>query len=513
MFIADRNVYGIDLNPVAVELAEVSLWLNTIYEGGFVPWFGTQLVNGNSLIGARRQVYRIENAQSTSKGLRWYEMEPDRVPLGTKRMPKKQVYHFLLGDPGMCSYTDKVIKQLEPANIKEMKDWNKKFTSPFTDDEVVTLLRLSAVIDELWEAQIQLRKEVGSKTQDALSIFGYTDDAEDSHTNPPWIKIEWNEQSVLSDTHPMFAVKKLTATQTTHKRAEALENAVTRKMYFSEYEMLSGEQAFLNAVQNYADLKGQQTNLFKCFLPQSWMYNSKSGVAAFVHPEGVYDDPKGGALREKLYPRLRYHFQFANERKLFPEVDHHTQFSLNVYGGPLMVSFDTISNLYDAKSIVECYEGDAAAPIPGIKDEDGDWNVKGHPDRVIHVTKKELAVFAKLFDGNDNWKQAKLPQLHAKQLIETLECFADSQITVGSLEQKVFTTTMWEETSSQDKGLTKRDVHFPESTDTLIYSGPHIGVANPLFKTSRRICRLNSDYDNLDLLEVDSHYLQRYLVS
>lgn len=171
MFIADRNVYGIDLNPVAVELAEVSLWLNTIYEGGFVPWFGTQLVNGNSLIGARRQVYRIENAQSTSKGLRWYEMEPDRVPLGTKRMPKKQVYHFLLGDPGMCSYTDKVIKQLEPANIKEMKDWNKKFTSPFTDDEVVTLLRLSAVIDELWEAQIQLRKEVGSKTQDALSTF------------------------------------------------------------------------------------------------------------------------------------------------------------------------------------------------------------------------------------------------------------------------------------------------------------------------------------------------------
>lgn len=182
MFIADRNVYGIDLNPVAVELAEVSLWLNTIYEGGFVPWFGTQLVNGNSLIGARRQVYRIENAQSTSKGLRWYEMEPDRVPLGTKRMPKKQVYHFLLGDPGMCSYSDKVIKQLEPANIKKMKDWNKKFTSPVTDDEVVTLLRLSAAIDELWAAQIQLRKEVGAKTQDSLSIFGYTDDAEDSHT-------------------------------------------------------------------------------------------------------------------------------------------------------------------------------------------------------------------------------------------------------------------------------------------------------------------------------------------
>ena len=64
----------------------------------------------------------------------------------------------------MCSYSDKVIKQLEPANIKEMKDWNKKFTSPVTDDEVVTLLRLSEAIDKLWEAQIELRKEVGAKT-------------------------------------------------------------------------------------------------------------------------------------------------------------------------------------------------------------------------------------------------------------------------------------------------------------------------------------------------------------
>ena len=29
-----------DLNPVARELAEVSLWLNCIHRGGHVPWFG-----------------------------------------------------------------------------------------------------------------------------------------------------------------------------------------------------------------------------------------------------------------------------------------------------------------------------------------------------------------------------------------------------------------------------------------------------------------------------------------
>ena len=122
MFIADRNVYGVDLNPIAVELAEVSLWLNTIYKGAHVPWFGTQLACGNSLIGARRQVY---NALKLKKGT-WYNDEPEKVPeewiterhetrkvYKRKRSGGSYIYHFLLGDPGMANYTDKVIKELE----------------------------------------------------------------------------------------------------------------------------------------------------------------------------------------------------------------------------------------------------------------------------------------------------------------------------------------------------------------------------------------------------------------
>lgn len=656
MFIADRNVCGIDLNPVAVELAEVSLWLNTIYEGGFVPWFGTQLVNGNSLIGARRQVYRIENTQSTSKGLRWYEMEPDRVPLGTKRMPKKQVYHFLLGDPGMCSYSDKVIKQLEPANIKEMKDWNKKFTSPITDDEVVTLLRLSAAIDELWEAQIQLRKEVGTKTQDALSIFGYTDDAEDSHTtirqkdkifselyksehmrnagpyarlkfamdywcalwfwpidkadllptrseflfdmslilegtiasvnvnagqlsffgttemeqlsmdiidtygtdtivdiprlrrenprldlaariaeqnkfmhwelefadlfaerggfdliigNPPWIKMTWNEQSVLSDKHPMFAVKKLTAAETAKYRADALQNEQTYHAYFNEYELMSATQNFLNACQNYSDLKGQQTNLYKCFLPQAWQFCKSSGVSAFVHPDGVYDDPNGGILREKLYPKLRYRFHFANEKKLFVDIKDYITFSLNIYCNKVTGTFDSICNLYLPSTIGECFDSSIVGPVPGIKDENGEWSSKGHPDRIIHVTKKELSVFSKLFDCSNEWKQAKLPVLHAKQIVKAMECFLSASESVDDLGQNVTTSLMWDETNAQKDGTIIRNVHFTDELSQVIFSGPHTGVCNPLFISSRAICNLNSDYDNIDLLSVPEKYIQR----
>ena len=83
-YIADRNVYGVDLNPVALELAEVSLWLNCIHKDGRVPWFGYQLMCGNSLVGARRQVFPSASlGKENKRAERWFNRVPERVmPLG-----------------------------------------------------------------------------------------------------------------------------------------------------------------------------------------------------------------------------------------------------------------------------------------------------------------------------------------------------------------------------------------------------------------------------------------------
>lgn len=660
MLIADRNVYGIDLNPTAVELAEVSLWLNTIYQGGYVPWFRTQIVNGNSLIGARRQCYTLSQAQAEGPGA-WYNSAPERVAPGMNRsLRKQQVYHFLLGDPGMCAYTDKVIKGLEPEKIATIKKWNKNFTKPLTDSEADDVLRLCNQIDALWDAHTQLRAEIKDKTTDPLSVWGQAQDEEHQPTtirdkdriydslylskggsnaspyarlkavmdywcalwfwpidkadelpsrmeflfdvqmllgldvvstkgdkknagqismfddfdldpyarelsdrygkygavnldqlragfprlrianevaeqqkffhwelefsdvfesrggfdlvvgNPPWIKLEWNEEAVLGDRQPLLAVKKFTATQTTHIREQLMKDIATHALYFSEYEGVSGQQAFLGSRQNYPDLAGA-INLYKCFLPQAWGFGNGSGVAAFVHPEGVYDDPRGGALRRTLYAKLRKHFMFANELKLFAEVDHHTTFSLNVYGGPLRggsVSFDTLHNLYSVETIDQCYDGSISGPVPGIKDENG-WCTQGHPDRIIHIGQRELKLFARIFDDTDEWKTAKLPTtLHCRQLVEVLECF-EKQTLLGSMEGHLFTSEFWNETASQKDGTIKFDVRFPDSTIDAIYSGAHIGVANPYHQTTRSAYRVNSDYDKVDLLEIPDNYCIR----
>lgn len=48
-YLAAHNLYGVDLNPTAIELARVSIWLNIIYRDAPAPWFGARLAVGNSL--------------------------------------------------------------------------------------------------------------------------------------------------------------------------------------------------------------------------------------------------------------------------------------------------------------------------------------------------------------------------------------------------------------------------------------------------------------------------------
>lgn len=675
MFIADRNVYGVDLNPIAVELAEVSLWLNTIYKGAHVPWFGTQLACGNSLIGARRQVY---NALKLKKGT-WYNDEPEKVPedwvterheirkvYRRKRPGGSYIYHFLLGDPGMANYTDKVIKELEPDNIKRIKAWQKEFCAKYTDDDIEVLNKLSEIIDDLWMRTIYARQKVEQRTEDSLSVFGREEGDYEEHLtirekdaiykniykseggdnaspyarlkaamdywcalwfwpidqanllpsrqqffmelslileggisatikkgttvgqlqffydehgqfegfgttgsalanevqaqisglgkvnleqirtlyprlrianeiaekqhfmhwelefadlfyerggfdlvigNPPWIKMEWNEMDILSEKYPDIVVKGYSPKEFKSRRDALLENDEIRCLYYSEYEAISGQQAYLNGVQNYALLKGSQTNLYKCFLPTAWAITNNDAVSAFVHPDGVYDDPKGINLRKTIYSKLVFHFQFQNELLLFHEVAHRAVFSLNVYSNKHSDSFISIANLFSATTIDECFSVDKEV-VPGIKDESG-WCLEGSTDRKLQISEEQLKVFSSLFDDGRDWQSARLPVIHASQYMGVLTVLSKQKTYLANINEKIFGSEMWHETNAQTDETIIRKVHFPDSTNDLIYSGPHIGVGNPLFKTPRRTCTLKSDYDSIDLLSLGESYLQR----
>ncbi|MGJ0320816.1 Eco57I restriction-modification methylase domain-containing protein [Aliarcobacter cryaerophilus] len=218
MYIADNNVFGIDLNPTAVELAEISLWLNAMFtweedkvRKTFIPWFGFQLENGNSLIGARREVYDISSLNATKKELLWYKDAPKRLspkslwraekrevslahssgslfddptklPLVTVeekeetksagRTKDREVYHFLLGDEDMANYSDKVVKELKKDEIESINKWRKEFIKPYNKEEIKLLLDLSLSIDKLWQEHTRHINDMKKKTTDPLKVWG-----------------------------------------------------------------------------------------------------------------------------------------------------------------------------------------------------------------------------------------------------------------------------------------------------------------------------------------------------
>ncbi len=218
MRLADQNVFGVDLNPVAVELAEVSLWLNSIFtpENGraFVPWFSQQLVCGNSLIGARRQIYRVnhlpievvipskgKSAKPKTKAVKpsklWHEHAPEELAWDAE-LPKDGIFHFLLPDPGMAAYTDKVIKELEPDAIDRCKRWNKAFVGEqFNDAQIAHLLRLSKLVDALWKDWAEQQRQLRQRTTDPLPVWEDPTGAQEGDWTPLKLKDRIQEQEVL----------------------------------------------------------------------------------------------------------------------------------------------------------------------------------------------------------------------------------------------------------------------------------------------------------------------------
>jgi hypothetical protein len=172
-YIATHNCYGVDLNPTAVDLAKVSLWLNVIYRQSKTPWFNLRLSSGNSLIGARLQVFNSADLKTKrSKDTQNYlDKVPARVDMKAGRA-EDEIYHFFVPDLGMAGFDkDKVIKGLLPDEVAKIKEWRKSFTKEFTNPQIQTLQHLSTIVDELLLSHLELRQKLLRETTDDIPVW------------------------------------------------------------------------------------------------------------------------------------------------------------------------------------------------------------------------------------------------------------------------------------------------------------------------------------------------------
>ncbi|MEU9773201.1 class I SAM-dependent DNA methyltransferase [Streptomyces sp. NPDC047968] len=155
-YIALHNSYGVDLNETAVELAEVSLWLNTMHPGMEAPWFGLHLRRGNSLIGGRREVYGPERLKKGG----WLGTTPERHPLADAQagvtLPEGAVHHFLLPAKEWGAVAaEKEAKALAPKAAKALAAWRKAVAKSPTAKQTARLQGLARRAEYLWDLVVQ----------------------------------------------------------------------------------------------------------------------------------------------------------------------------------------------------------------------------------------------------------------------------------------------------------------------------------------------------------------------
>lgn len=189
-FIALHQVYGVDLNATAVELAEVSLWLDTMVEGLAAPWFGLRLRRGNSLVGARRALY----STSQLKKRAWLSATPVAEPLsqvaavlddadaasrhriGGALDVSGSIHHFLLPAKGWGSAVEvpKQVRDLVDAGrLKALKTWRKEITKALSTTQALRLTALARRVEVLWEMTLRRLQVAEAEASRRIDLWGH----------------------------------------------------------------------------------------------------------------------------------------------------------------------------------------------------------------------------------------------------------------------------------------------------------------------------------------------------
>lgn len=638
-YIALHNVYGVDLNATAVELAEISLWLDTMVTGLSAPWFGLRLRRGNSLIGARRSVY----SRTTVKDKTWLKSTP--VKTTAEDRDPQSIYQFLLPAEGWGAAADaKEGKALAPEAVAALKNWRKamrvKLSDTKTNPQVSRVVALSKQVDTLWAIALKRLEIAEAETHRSIGVWGqsapsqgstvtrkqiedkladpngayqrlrrvmdawcalwfwpltetditppniedwidaceqllgrpveeskkkqvvgqrsildamswgglndfednqriYSRAAKDVETvlethpwlavtekiakeqgffhweldfatifdrggfdlqlgNPPWVRPDWNEADILGDFDVAFALEtKMPVARWDRLKDEALESVDSRATYVEQASFNSGNRMFLGHVSNYPIIAGLRTDLYRCFMEQTWDHMADSGVVSLIHPETHFTDDKAQTLRRETYLRLRRHWQFNNELKLF-EIDNHVTYGVHVCSARLPTpKFLTASSLYHPDTVERSFMHNGEGDEPGLKTAEGQWDLRPHASRILTIGHEQLESWMVAL-GSTAHSSLETPMIYAVNTSSALvmEKLAQSK---RIAELSPLFSQGWNETTDFKNGRFFTEWGTPATWNDAILQGPNFFVGAPFYKGPNSTMKSNKDWSEVDL--------------
>ncbi len=385
-----RCIYGVDKNPLTVELARVSLWLHSFTVGAPLSFLDHHLRCGDSLLGLR-----VADATEELRELGGVFASSALAGVEAATRGMQRIEEIADVDVAEVQESAALFSEVEEttADLRSLLDFfcgwrwltagmGKKERDEFKGPLVATLGQHTAMAYELlargpeamgvaddkrfaglWhEARTIANREgflhwevtfpgVWHRWQESCPEGGF--DA--IIGNPPWDHIEQPEVEwfVTRDQEIAHAATGAKRKALIGKQKEAGEKLAL------EYEMVRNRAAtmreFVRSSGKYPLLSGGRINLYSLFVERSMSLIKPDGVVGLLTPSGIYADKTAAPFFQSVSTtgRVGGVFDFENKKIFFKDVHASFKFCAIILGGEQRQFNQTLCAffLHDTKTI------------------------------------------------------------------------------------------------------------------------------------------------------------------
>lgn len=371
-------LYGVDLNPMAVELARMALWLEGFEPGKPLSFLNHHILCGNSLLGMMDmdEVYKgIPN--EAFKAL----TGDDPVICSELRKENAKVLKQLQGlvlhqkQPGLFGGEDVFVDQVrnvEALGEDDLDDiaakeqaWKELLEAVDSDPKTIAAdliiaaflqTKTSNTSSSVATNHTVLRVLTGYplSSADTTTIAEAKQLCEENHVfhwptffpkvfeeggfdvvlgNPPWDVSQFSETEFFSQCDPKIASLK----GNTRKKAILaleIENNRLFSTFTSEKHRYEVENIYYRYIGRFDLSAIGKLNLYPLFTNLVFQIKKQKGRVGFIVPSGIATDDSTKVMFSTLVSKqqLVSLYDFENKRKLFPAVDSRIKFCLLTLG-------------------------------------------------------------------------------------------------------------------------------------------------------------------------------------
>jgi len=334
-----RCVYGVDINPLAVELAKVSLWLDSFTIGTPLTFLDHHIRVGDSLIGLWTENFANKVLEKTLE--RWLV----DISKAETNLVDNVVLPADLTIEEVNQSQDAYEKFREKTKAKRILldtyclniiDPSLGTKMPKVLDSIETALKNGKEKSELW-ASIQETLEYAEE----YKFFHWELEFPDAFTengkgfdlivmNPPWDAVKPEDDDFFSVYYPKFRLMKSKPEKNKAIKI-LLKDQPILDLYEKYHKTIQDKVRFFKESGEYVRRGDGDTNLWKLFLERALKLASHGGSYALVIPSGIITDEGAQKLREALFcGKIRVMIEFENRMGIFPDIDGRTKFVLLV---------------------------------------------------------------------------------------------------------------------------------------------------------------------------------------